>query len=237
MNGKHQRMTVGVALLVGLSGGAWADIVTKRVTIKPIQVRNDDGMMPANAARELNEAAVDKIWKQAGIDIMFLDWMTLDMTDRLNATDQDDDDSFTDDYADLENNGGSDDEMVINMWFVKEINPDGAGTTFGVSALSANRILIADAGVTRLDTIAHEIGHSLGLTHASAGGDDNNLMRNGNDRNVPTDLDDIGTVDKLTEAQIMTAMNSGFVKVIPAPGPLALVGFGALFSVRRRRAA
>jgi Zn-dependent oligopeptidase len=51
------------------------------------------------------------------------------------------------------------------MWFVDVLYPTGSSTTFGISLMPGNAIAIANAvfASNRIDTLAHEIGHSLGL--------------------------------------------------------------------------
>ena len=62
---------------------------------------------------------------------------------------------------------------VISMWFVTLINDCGEVAAFGCANTPGNRIAIDDdtfsfnGGVGRIDTLAHEIGHSLGLPHCN----------------------------------------------------------------------
>lgn len=91
----------------------------------------------------------------------------------------------------------------------------------------------------RLDTIAHELGHNLGLVH-----DDSNfnfLMASGSVRNIPNALGQIcpdgPCYDLLSQDQINTVLQSSLLVDVPEPGTLILVATGLLTAVviRRRR--
>jgi hypothetical protein len=103
---------------------------------------------------------------------------------------------------------------------------------------------LAYSAAGRIDTIAHELGHNLGLDH-----DDTNhdyLIASGSVRNIPTSVADIcpdgACYDLLSQAQIDTTRRSNLLvdfNPVPEPGSLALVAV-ALFSAAgvasRRRA-
>lgn len=209
------------------------------IYIQPIQVCADDGTGCANSAQTLFEAEGDKIWSQAGLDLSFYSWNTYSETDYLSIADD------TELYAlfGLPGHGQSGDVTVINMWFVDALYPGGSGTTFGVSILSGNAIAISNAvfTYTRLDTIAHEIGHSLGLDHYTGADKALNLMAAGTDRTVPATIGDIypdgAGLDQLTAVQIAAISDSVLIHDDPVPEPVStiLVGAGLVGLVFFRR--
>lgn len=65
------------------------------------------------------------------------------------------------------------DPTVINMFFVGDLMapPDQVGTLYGFSWINNNGIAIGESTFTnsRFDTLAHELGHNLALTHTDFG--------------------------------------------------------------------
>src|SRR5947199_8094610 len=181
--------TVAPALLTILA--ASLPVPASVVNVKPIQVCSDAGANCGDAARQLFQAADDKIWAQAGISIFFLPWATINNSSLQtinNGTDMAN--LFADPSADPRAN-------VISMWFVNTLNWCGSpGGAFGCADTPGNRIAIDDGvftfngGVGRIDTLAHEIGHSLGLPHNNASAD---LLMccDGGGRTVPGGVGDI----------------------------------------------
>lgn len=197
--------------------------------IQPIQVCNDSGT--TCAGMDLFEAATRKIWSQANIDVVFLTPNRLLDSDLLfinrSANILDSEFyrmSFTGGrgafgrHPDSSRNSGP-----INVWFVDGIESSlGIGTAFGLAWVGSNGVLISDdvldfnGGRGRLDTLAHEVGHNLGLRHTTLGaGGSNNLMTSGSFRAVPDSVDDItpdgARLDRLTSAQIDRARDSPLV--------------------------
>jgi hypothetical protein len=148
--------------------------------------------------------------------------------------------------------GGPAAGSIIRLLFVNSITDcggPGAGI-FGCGYVDANGLAVADnvfsfnGGIGRLDTIAHELGHNLGLGHTDFGaGGALNLMTSGGTRTIPSSINDVfpdgADTDQLTAAQITEALNSNFLVSVPEPGSLYLLSLGLLasyFRSRRRRA-
>lgn len=217
------------AALVSCTGeGSSSNLPTRFVSIQPIQVCDDFGLFCADLA--LFEAATRKIWAQASIDVSFLAPNRLNASRFLTIDNQDE-------FAELSFAGGAGafgrnplstrTSGPINMWFVKDIFAFEGLETLGLAWIDQNGVVISDKiqdfnnGIGRLDTVAHELGHNLGLTHQGFGsGGANNLMTEGFARNVPSTLDDItpdgARLDRLTNAQIDFARASTLTRSNPS---------------------
>lgn len=206
------------------------------IDILPIQIRDDSGKNAANSSRNLLLAETGKIWAQAGITLNYLAWTTYNETDYLVMDTQTEVNRF---FATAP--AASANTRIINLWFVESIF-DAWGE---VNAIGGNKVLIGADIFTynRVDTIAHELGHVLGLRHDDPGMNATYLMTNGLDRTVPDYIGNItpdgAKLDKMTGVQITKAQSSNFVvpdRVVPEPGSLLLVSSGlAVLAVRVRR--
>jgi len=225
------------ALLVLLAPALSAGVIY----IQPIQVCNDAGSMCANPSQTLFEAEGDKIWAQAGLDLSFYSWSLFNATDYLTI----DSEVELGDLFYTPGHGQNPDPLVISLWFVDTLFPLDPGTTFGAAAMPGNAIAIANAvfSTNRLDTIAHEIGHSLGLDHYSGVNEALNLMASGSTRSIPSNIGEIypdgAGLDQLTPDQIAFASSSPLIRDEPVPEPASfwVSGAGALGLIlwRRRR--
>jgi hypothetical protein len=214
-----QRQTCKVALWVSVlllwtaCGIVRADFI---VDVQPILVHNTDGTGGATIPPvTFFNAETNKIWAQADTTINFLTPTNFNNSAFLNIVNSPNHQNLSD-LINAPNNGKNPNPSVLDMWFVNSVQ--GA---FGIAKLGSNGIAIAqntfsfNGGYGRIDTIAHEIGHNLGLTHASAGGNPNNLMEAGGNRQVPRSIADImpngARDDQLTQAQIQTTRNSSLL--------------------------
>ena len=191
------------------------------LSIQPIQVCDDSG----NHCAKVNmfEDITRRILAQAKLKVSFLPihqlrasrFLKIDKAANLSSSDYE--------FYELSRTGeagafgrNSDSTRTsgpINVWFVDEIEAADGFTQFGLAWIDANGVLISAEsgtfnGTGRPDTLAHEIGHNLGLHH---GTDPNNLLTDGSRRNIPTSVEDIGSVSQLTDAQIAEIKRSGFL--------------------------
>jgi hypothetical protein len=212
-----------------------------QLLIQPIRVCDDTGIVCAQM--NFFEAITDKLWAQAGIGVTFLPPNQLNNSTFLSIAPGSGSNS---EFSQLAFSGGagafgrhpssSRTTGPINMWFVDVIEAGSGLVQYGSAWIGLNGVLISDdiyifnGGVGRLDVIAHELGHNLGLEHDTLGaGGANNLMSDGSRRAIPNSIDDIfpdgARLGQLTGDQIQRVRSSGFlmsqatVVGLTAPGP------------------
>lgn len=174
-----------------------------------------------------------RILEQAQLKVNFLPANQLNETRFLSLNSSSDRSSDSYEFYELSRSGGPGDygrhedstrtTGPINVWFVDNIESSSSATQFGLAWVDANGVAISretleyNDGEGRIDTIAHEIGHNLGLRHATLGaGGKENLLTDGNARLTPGSADDVGEngvgISLLTANQIKEIRNSGFIK-------------------------
>ena len=201
--------------------GHAATTIDRMIRIQPIQVCSDDDSVCANPNQIIFAVETQKIWAQAGVHVEFLPWHRFRGNSWLDLTVGTFDNFNIFNLAGSLGHGQNADPKVINVWFVRSI---GGGGFYGHSLQSGNGIAVADnifaasSGVDRLDVIAHEMGHNLGLDHTTFGaGGNTNVMSAG--RLVPASQADIYPdgqhLGQLTSQQIAQARISPLVGFLP----------------------
>ena len=207
------------------------------------------------------------IWNQIGLDITFLpavqypnagQFLTLSVNANSNPLTSTQFQTLSDQSGISEGlppspapplNGNP---STINMFYVNTLMPvtPPGGTLYGFSWINNNGVAIAANSLSpvsgRPDTVAHELGHNLGLNHMdqfNPGSPPSNLMTAGDTRTLSslgTVLNNLksGSADQLNALQTGRVLDpSGFVNPIPevdarvvapgsSPGPFT-VGFVA----------
>ncbi len=197
----------------------------RELSIQPIQVCDDSGSHCAKV--NMFEDITRRLLAQAQLKVSFLPIHQIRDSRFLKIDNNANPGSSDYEFYQLSRTGAADafgrnlnstrTSGPINVWFVEEIEAPDGFTQFGLAWINANGVLISEAsgtfnGTGRPDTLAHEIGHNLGLRHGTLGaGDANNLLTDGSHRNIPSSVEDIGSVSNLTAAQIAEIKRSGFL--------------------------
>jgi hypothetical protein len=244
-------LAVGLVLVLGAASTASAIPIDKRLVVTVRTVCNDAGedcSFQGPPGNLFYEAEGDKIWAQAGIDLLFVLGLNVNSTALLMGPAG----GLSDFTAPLAGPGTT---MYLSSSLLCTTSPGcilfgEAWLGAGGLALNMDAVKAFNSGIGRLDTIAHELGHNLGLytgVGAVDGHDNGNthfLMATGGVRLIPSALGEIcpdpsaaACLDFLSPAHIATARASSLLIPIPEPGAwlMLLAGVVAVGGVARTR--
>lgn len=254
---------LGVAFIAALlvSAVAWSAPITKVLNVHVVDVCSSTSGCASEgpSGDKFFQTEVNAIYAQAGIKVNFVSETYLGGANNsygaagitygnqfYNVND-----SSTNSFSNLDSLFGGPSSSTVYMFLVHSVNAGGSGITFGEGWLGYGGLVIAmDAVMTynRLDTVAHELGHNLGLMPNSLGGvnghstDPDDLMASGSIRHVPTSLSQISTngltgYDQLPADQVAYIRNSSLLQNYveePASWLLLMVAVPGLIRLRRR---
>ncbi len=224
-----RRMTRRRAVLAGLAMSATALCSAARAGPMPIEMIKVQPIVVCDAvgtncaSLNLDEAAVQKIYNQAGIAVAFAPTVKYDAPQYLTTQvfvgpsgANDPTDQAHELLRGYQQANPAADPQMLNMFFVDQLTRSDGGPINGYGLTGSNGSIIGSSAP--IDTAAHELGHNLGLAHSDGNGSQDiynlgpalalNLM-NSASRTVATSLgsitpDGIAT-DQLIPAQIATA--------------------------------
>lgn len=226
---------------LSLTGLAQAASIDRTLTLQVYRVCDDAGANCASmgpSGDQFFSAETNKIWAQAGIGVNFAYIGDIDST----AYSHIDDSVLGDGFADLSAHYGTmgPSASIVDLFLVHTVAGAYGEGWLGTGGLvmAMDTVMDFNGGLGRIDTIAHELGHNLGLDHTTPG--DNYLMTSGLSRSIPTTLGDITPdglgLDLLSADMIATVRDSSLLTPEPVSFTLAAAGLLALGLARRRQA-
>lgn len=237
-------------LFLSVSSIASAMTITKAVDINVVSVCSSTAGCASDGpvGDKFFQTEVNKIWAQAGIQVNFVSQSYLTNDNYYNINDR----SASSSFYNLDRLYGGASDSTIYMYLVHSIN---GGTAWGEGWVDGSGFVIAMDQVVsanRLDTVAHELGHNLGLLPTSDGGvgwhstDPYDLMASGSIRYSPANIGEISTdgltgKDQLPLDQVLIARSSRFLYDLaaeidePQSVALLLVGLVGVGGMQRRQ--
>jgi hypothetical protein len=128
----------GAAISIALFVFCPRPVAASTVVVQPIHVCNNAGANCGDAGNQLFTAATNTIWANAGVNVMFLPFTSVNNT-ALQVIDNAADLAAL--FGDASANSSA---TLISMWFVTLINDCGGGAAFGCANTPGNRIAIDD---------------------------------------------------------------------------------------------